>query len=355
MAINQAKALTALGHEVVVAAAAGGFDGPLPSSFDGYPVRLFPARRLIPASGFAGLASPGLLKWLAKNIRWADIIHVHLARDLVTLPAAAVALMVRKPVFIQTHGMIDRTSKLLAKPLDLFFTRPILNAARVVLYLTDRERKDLMGVAGKRLVLRHLPNGVSLLTDDMIKPAADKAQEVEVLYLARLHTRKRPKEFVTAAKQLLGDGLSASFKLVGPDEGEVSTIRHIIDTCEFSRQIIYEGPIAPDKTLQRMMECDIYVLPSVNEPFPMSVIEAMATGKPVIITETCGLSQFVLLAGAGLVVDESQSALTSAIARLVQDEGLRLAMGKSAKQLVIKEFAIESVAEKLEHFYTYDT
>jgi glycosyltransferase involved in cell wall biosynthesis len=351
VALNQAKALTDLGHEVMVAAAAGGFEGPLPKRFDNFPVHLFPALRAVPKTGFAGLTSPGLLSWLIRAVRDADVVHVHLARDLVTLPAAVVVLLAGKPLVVQTHGMIDYTQKSLAKPLDYFLTRPILKFAHSVLYLTQKERTDLVHVAGPLLRLQNLPNGVFVPAWEPRPNPDSSSGALEVLYLARLHRRKRPKSFVEAAAEVLSRGIVAKFRLVGPDEGEVAHIQRSITSFGPNGQMHYEGPLSPDKTLARLRKCDVYVLPSINEPFPMSVIEAMAVGKPVIITNTCGLSGHVAESNAGRVIDDSHSSLVDAISELVTNTELRLRMGSAARQLVEREFDIRQVGKKLDTIY----
>ena len=66
-----------------------------------------------------------------------------------------------------------------------------------------------------------------------------------------------------------------------------------------------------------------YVLPSVDEPFPMTVLEAMAAGKPVIVTDSNGLAGAVRDYGAGIVVPgDSAQALVEAMQRLVSEPTL---------------------------------
>src|SRR3954447_13784606 len=89
VAVNQARALIERGHEVTLVAAHSGFHGQVPDEVQGVPARLFPARRLVPRTGFAGIASVGMLRYLRHAVRAVDVCHLHLARDLVTLPAAA--------------------------------------------------------------------------------------------------------------------------------------------------------------------------------------------------------------------------------------------------------------------------
>ncbi len=162
VAVNQLRALQDRGHQVVLAGTQRGFEGNVPTEIEGVPVRLFPARTLLPRTGFAGLGSPELWSAVHRHAREFDVVHVHAARDLVTLPSALIALRRAVPIVVQTHGMIDETSHPLAVPLDLALTRPVLRRARIVTYLTSRERASLEVVSHGEARLEELPNGVPL-------------------------------------------------------------------------------------------------------------------------------------------------------------------------------------------------
>ncbi|WP_285859718.1 glycosyltransferase [Kocuria rosea] len=352
VAMNQAKALRDMGHDVVVVAAAGGFKGPLPKEYDGFPVHLFPSRRILPKTGFAGLCSPSLTIWLTKAVRDADVVHVHLARDLVALPAAALALMVGKRLVVQTHGMIDATEKWLAKPLDWFLTRPVLAKASSCLYLTSEERDDLQGVAKRSLNLEHLKNGVPMPREEARGVPVKLDQPASVLFLARLHEIKRPLTFVKAAQTIIERGHDVRFRLAGPDEGQAAAVQDAIDANGLGSNIMYEGPVAPHETATRLAQCDVYVLPSLDETFPMSVIEALSVGKPVIVTKTCGLAPFIEKSGSGIVVDGSAEEISEAIMKIVDDPITRNDMEKRARALAREEFAISSVARQLINIYS---
>lgn len=347
VAINQAKALTQLGHTVVVAAAAGGFRGRLPTQFDGFPVHLFPARRVLPKTGFAGLTSPALLRWLGDAIRQADAIHIHLARDLVTLPAAVMVLAAGKPLVVQTHGMIDSSSHVLAAPLDRMITRSVLDRTSYIFHLTDKERDDLNGVAGHAKNLVQIPNGVTLPTMPSVEQQKGPQGSVEVLYLARLHKRKRPMFVVEAARKFVRSHPNAQFVLVGPDEGEANRVQASIEKYHQGHNLVWEGALGPDCTLERMRRASLFVLPSTDEPFPMSVLEAMSLGIPVIVTDTCGIAKDIQLANAGIICDDSLESFNSAIEKLLSDAELRLQLGSNARNLIARLYSIEKVAERL--------
>ncbi|WP_420178739.1 glycosyltransferase [Paenarthrobacter sp. TA1.8] len=345
VAVNQSKALIDAGHEVTLLAGASGFGRTLPTEYDGVPVKLFRARQAIPKTGFAGLVSPGLFTNLLKRPK-PDVVHVHLARDLITLPAAVWARAGKVPYVLQTHGMIDPSGNPLSVPLDRCLTRPSLAGADKVFYLTDVEKLGLQQVSRGKVSLEKLVNGVPLPSVE-----SQSSASVEVLYLARLHSRKRPLAFVAMASALSAKHPSATFRLVGPDEGEGKACASAIQTASRSDALSWEGPIAPERALDRLSRASIYVLPSINEPFPMSVLEAMSLGKPVVITDSCGLAESVREAEAGLVVDDSQDALEAAVDTILADHDLRRRMGRNAYRLAQDRFGMKPVVDALVSTY----
>ena len=344
VALNQAAALAARGHDVLVAGGQRGWGAAPPMVVEGVRTTLFPVRTLLPGAGFAGLAAPGLLRALPALTREVDQVHVHVARDLVTLPAVAWLRRHGIPYVLQTHGMIDPSANPLSIPLDALVTRRALRGARRVFYLTPRERKDLERVAGPQLHLEELPNGVP------VSPLAAGHARNEVLYLARLAVRKRPLIFVEMARRLLDRFPTTEFRLVGPDGGEGPAVRSALVAADDER-ISWEGPLEPALTIGRMRRAAVYVLPSVDEPYPMSVLEAMASGLPVVITETCGLAGLVRACGGGLVVDESLDALTEAVASLLADPEASLRMGTAGRDHVQRHLSMTAIAEQLEAAY----
>ncbi|MEX5256846.1 glycosyltransferase [Kocuria arenosa] len=351
VALNQAKALTGLGHEVVVAGAAGGFAGDLPTSYDGFPVRLFPGRRVVPGTGFAGLTAPGLLKWLPKALRRSDVTHVHMSRDLVTLPSAAMAVLAQQPLVVQAHGMIDPTNKASAKPLDALLTVPVLKAASTVLHLTAKEKSDLEAVTRSELATRALPNGVHVPAIPAIEQNHGPVERPEVLCLARIHSIKRPLTFVGAGLALAAQQPEARFSLVGPDEGEGASVAAVLAGAGNPSAIQWQGPVAPHRTTERLRRASVFALPSASELFSMSTLEAMAVGLPVVITETSGLADLVRDRNAGIVCSLSQESFNDALARLLGDPGLRRGMGANGRRAVEELYSIDQMGRDLASVY----
>lgn len=347
VAINQTRALREAGHQVELIAGSKGFEQPPPTTFDGTNLRLFPARS-VPKLGFSGTFSPGLHRWLAENISSADVVHIHMGRDLVTLPSALLAKKFGVPFVLQTHGMVVPSRHPLAGIIDHALTIPALAAASQTLYLTPEEKDGVKAVCAAVSAMTHLPNGVPI---SRLPSVTMPRENVEVLFLARLHERKRPLMFVEMARQLHTEFPHARFTLVGPDGGDGAAVVDAIHSMNASAFVTWEGAVAPDETSERIRNCDLYVLPSINEPFPMSVLEALAEGKPVIVTDTCGLAPAVADARAGTVVDESQKALTAAARKFLSDENWRKRAGVNAKSLSETRFSMTNIVTQLERVY----
>lgn len=350
--VNLCSALRDNGHDAVIAAGFNGFDEPL-ADVGGVPAHLFPAKRVMPGFGYAATRAPELGRWLGENAHKFDIVHLHLSRDLVTLPAADSLRRMGIPFVLQTHGMVAPRTHPLAPLIDRMWTIRLLRSAAAVLYLTEVERRDLCAVGGSGIRLQHLPNGVptpAATTGD--QPSAGLP---EVLFMARLQERKRPDLFAESALSLLKSGIRARFAIVGPAEGAEHGVDAVIGRARaegFDENAIRREPaVSPDLAGERMARASIYVLPSVKEPFPMTVLEALALGIPVIVCDDCGLAEFVKTHECGVVVDGSPASITRAISDLVSDPARAHDMGRRARPAVQSEFSIASVGHELEQIY----
>jgi glycosyltransferase involved in cell wall biosynthesis len=349
VAVNQTRALLEAGHEVVLAAGAQGFGRRLPKSFDGVPVMLFQALKPIPKTGFSGLVAPGLQGWLKTAMKSTDIAHIHLGRDLVTLPAVRQIMRRRIPYVLQTHGMITPSSHPLASTVDSVWTNRALARADRIFYLTPEERQGLSNVTPGRLNLQELHNGVP---QQQLDPVPITDSPLEVLFLARLHPVKRPRIFVSMAKALHTKYPNVRFSLVGPDEGEGLAVSAAIKEAGMGAALRWDGAIRPEDTAARIKRSAIYVLPSVDDTFPMSVLEALSLGKPVVVTDGCGLAREIRQGGAGTVVDSSLESLVRGVDRLLADPELRNEVGVRAQLLTAQKFSMQMVRDQLQRTYS---
>jgi glycosyltransferase involved in cell wall biosynthesis len=358
VALNDAEELRSRGHTVEVVAARPKETAKWRSEDSG--VRGFRGLRLLPGAGFAGVVAPGLWWFVLRRARHFDVVHVHLARDLVTLPAAAIVGQLGVPFVAQPHGMLDLSGRRSARTLDAVLTRRVLSGASAVFALDEHESRDIRAVARADLSMAMVRNGVPTAeahAPAMDMPActddrADSTDEVDVIFCSRLHRRKRPMAFVRMAITLIGTGSSSRFTLYGADEGELPAIRAAIDAAGVGDRVRWGGVLEPAEVPSVLRRGAALVLPSVDEPFGMVVAEALAAGRPVIVTDGCALAPFVLEHDCGRVVPaDDHDALVTAARDLIGGTRERRAMGRRGRAAVEQFLGMAAVGDCLEEEY----
>ncbi|NUP43184.1 MAG: glycosyltransferase [Streptomyces sp.] len=350
VALNLSKGLRARGVDARIATLGDKFTGPLPSEVEGVPSFVHQARHVLPAFEVSGITSPALLARARRMVRGADVVHVHLMRDLVTLPFALIALEAGKPLVVQTHGMIDPTEKLFARAVDVLGMKRVLRRADAILHLTAMERDGVQAVVPSTPLrtFRRLVNGVT--PQEARPPRGDRPPTV--LYLARVQKRKRPEDFVRAMPAVLAEHPDARFVLAGPDTGGLTgPMRELAAGLGVADALECPGPLGHDEVLARLRTADVYVLPSVVEPFAVSVLEALSVGLPVVVARTGGLSPDVEAAGAGRVTaslpDADNGPLVARAVLELLEPGANERASLAARQLVHDRFSIDAVVDTL--------
>lgn len=346
VAVNQCTELRRRGHDARILAGWSGMGRP-PQNLEGVPAHLFPVRNVMPGMRFSGLFSVGMAGWLRRHAASFDVAHLHLARDLVPLVTALTLRRSGVPYVTQTHGMITPDPRPQARVLDRLLTLRTLRGARARFVLTGRERTALAQLLGLEHGTELLPNGVAIA-----QPRSAERVPLDVLFLARVHPRKRVLDFAGAAAALIEEGHEATFSVVGPDDGEVpALLRFIADRPHLDGRLRYEGALAHDHALERLSEAGIYVLPSIDEPFPMTLLEALALGKPSICTSSCGIAADLRADSAAVVTEPGPAALTTQLRSLITNPQLRSELGERAAKVAQARFSMEAVGDQLLRAY----
>jgi glycosyltransferase involved in cell wall biosynthesis len=276
-----------------------------------------------------------------------DVAHVHAGRDLVSIGALAVLSGAATPLLTQTHGMIIPDRRWAVRALDAALVRPLLRRAGVHLVLTDDEERQLPLVIGGGAALRRIINGVPVTTP----PPPRRSEPPEVLFCARLDERKRPAAFVEMAALVCRGGVAARFAMVGPDEGCLALVERRIRELGLRDAVTYEGPLPYEDVPARLARASVFVLPSAEEPFPMTLLEAMSLGVPSVCTTSCGLAGQLAAERAVIVTEGSPAALAEAVSGLLRDPVSREAVAARGRALASSVFSVHHVVDALEDCY----
>ena len=299
---------------------------------------------LLPAS--VGTYSWPVLLSEFRAIRHVGVgaVHVHLNRGLVGLPSAALALAMGRPLVVQTHGMCTpwRGAKAL---LDRVLTAPILSRADLVLVLSTQEAEDLGGYTSPERI-EVLPNALAE------EPVGRREQPAEptFLFCARLHPRKGLDVFVHAAAAIAHRLPTARFLVAGPDEGALEEAQR--QASKQGVEVCWLG-LQPEAEIRRLMaEATALLHPAEDEPFGMSMVEALGRGLPVITAASARLAPLLAAADAALLVQgaSSQAYATAAVA-LHEDRARWTQLSDGGRRLHQAEFALPVLERRLRQLY----
>jgi glycosyltransferase involved in cell wall biosynthesis len=156
--------------------------------------------------------------------------------------------------------------------------------------------------------------------------------------------------FVAMAEQLRRQDVHARFTVIGPDGGDLAELMDAIE-CR-GVPITYEGSLAGTQVLKRLAAAQILVLPSVDEPCAMILLEAMSVGLPVVTTESNGLARY-LSGDRAFVTDGTPAQLAAAVEALLADCERWTAASRAASALVWQNFSLDAVVSALTGVYDF--
>ncbi|MEM2125321.1 MAG: glycosyltransferase family 4 protein [Candidatus Methanosuratincola sp.] len=166
-----------------------------------------------------------------------------------------------------------------------------------------------------------------------------------VLTVARLDNQKGHRFLLEAICRL-----PETVLVLAGDGPERVSLEELVNHLGLSERVLFLGYRCDVPEL--LGSCDIFVLPSLYEGLPLSVLEAMAAGKTVVATAVGGTSEAVQDGETGFLVPPGDpAALAEAIQRVLADPGLAQKMGAAGKERVRREFSVEAMAQGVNQIY----
>lgn len=289
-----------------------------------------------------------------------DVIHVHGIWRPHLLEATRVARRLARPYVISPHGMLSTWSlkqKKLKKQLALSLVwKAVLERAAFLHVLNLDEERAVSGVCTPNKLVT-LPNGIS--TDELREiPNAEAVWKrfpylrgaSYVVFLGRLHFSKGLDILAQSFAQVARVIDKVHLVVIGPDFGARETFRSDIRRLGIeSRVHILGGIYGVDKAVL-LQHASCFCLPSRQEGFSMAIIEAMAMGLPVVISDACHFPE-VAAQAAGLVVKLDETAFAQAVISLLTDEETRTRQGANAHRLAYSRYQWKSIAENFLQSY----
>ncbi|MFC1912756.1 glycosyltransferase [Chloroflexota bacterium] len=302
--------------------------------------------------------APSMLPQLKNKIRHFDIVHLQDYRSFQNIVVHYYAKKYVIPYVVQAGGSATTQfgKVTLKKIFDKVWGHRILKDASRLIALTrvEAEQYENMGIGKNKIEI--VPNAIDLSEFENLPQRGIfkrkhnlNGRDKVVLYLGRINKIKGIDLLVKSFAKLPKDFNDVKLAIVGPDDGYLPALKKLIKELNIEEKTLVTGPLYERDKLETYVDADVYVLPSVYEAFGITVLEACACGTPVIVTDRCGLADFV--DKVGYVVEYDEDRLRDVLIKLLNDRDLSRKLGDKGKRLVAKEFGWNMIVKKVENLY----
>lgn len=301
---------------------------------------------------------------LVNVIAHYDIVHIHALWEEIQHRAAVIARKLDKPYIMTPHGMLDpwcldqsRLKKQMYLALRL---RRDLQRASAIWYTTETERR-----LTETLKLRP-PALVETLGLDLSEFASLPArgrfrrqhperigERPMVLFLSRIHHKKGLDLLVPAFAKVAEKHPDVVLVIAGPDspDGYRAKVQAMLDEHNVVDRCVFTGMLYCSARIEAMVDADLFVLPSYQENFGIVVIEAMAAGTPVVISDQVNMHEDVLRANTGVVISTEVEQLVCELDHWLADKELRAAAAARCRPFVWENYDWKKIGERWTRHY----
>ena len=348
-----ARGLVARGVEVTVATTNAAGDGLLdvpidsPVIEDGVVYRYF--ARTVPGSW---KFSWPLTRWLWTRAGSYDVVHVHALFSYATIPGCRAASHAPVPYVLRPLGTLSEWSlghrRWKKRPYFALLERSHLELAAAIHVTSDAEADDLARLGyGERT--RVIPLGVDVGDRPPARARPEADQPLQLLFLSRLHPKKNIPMLLRALAHA-----RAPVELTIAGDGDAryrAELEAMAQALDLSSRVRFVGHVDGDAKRRALADADCFILPSAHENFGIAVADALGAGLPVIVTPGVALAPQVAAAGAGLVAEATEEALSAAIVWVANHPGALVEMGDRGWWLARRELSWATSCARLEALY----
>lgn len=238
-------------------------------------------------------------------------------------------LVVRQGYQLSTFSKERSFIRRILSPIIEFFSYKM--ADKII--VTSQKDKDFIIERDKisKNKIMVIPNYVDT---DAFRPLEVKKEERRVTFVGRLDEQKNLFSLIDAVK-----GLDSKLVLIGKGPLEDALKEKVKE--EGIKNVVFTGVITNERLPEDLNKSEIFVLPSLYEGNPKTLLEAMACGLPVIGTDVDGIREVLRHKETGFLCESSADAIRDAITRLLEDEGLRERIGENARKEIEEKYSLK--------------
>ena len=290
-----------------------------------------------------------LLKYIF-CIKKISIVHIHVSwgwsfrRKLIFI---VISNLLRRKTVLHVHGSKFDVWYNEISYFEKFIIRYILRRVDKVIALTNEWELKLKKIE-PNLNSTILPNSVNYNDWRRKRKKTFPSLPYKILFLGRLEKRKGIYDILEAL-EYLPEGMF-QFTLAG--DGEINKVKKMINSIKSKNEVLIPGWVQSVDKNKLLKSSDLFVLPSYNEGLPISILEAMASGLPVISTPIGGIPNVVIDGLNGFLIPVGNSEiLARKILEIFRDKNKWLKMSLESKRIVERDYTMDKLRKKIEETY----
>jgi glycosyltransferase involved in cell wall biosynthesis len=300
-----------------------------------------------------------VLQWgrIIELVRQVDVIHCMGHWSLLAVMVSLAANRRGVPYVVSPAGALPLfgRSKLFKQVFNWIVGRRFVRDAAGWIAVTKSELPDFVnyGVPAERIEI--IPNGV-LETDfnhryEENNRVWDRLPSGQfILFMGRLNSIKGPDLLLEAFIRIHHDFPNVSLVFAGPDEGMKISLEQRVATCGLEEIVRFVGFVSGEQKAVAYHAATLLVVPSRMEAMSIVAVEAGICGKPVLITDQCGLSDLAEI-NAGLIVPATFDGLAAGLRLAFEDLGRLESWGIRWQSLVRERFQWHNLALKFRDYF----
>lgn len=299
--------------------------------------------------------SSALTRSLREIAAKVDVIHNHGLWLMPNVDAGRAAQHAHTPFIVSPRGMLSSTalsfSRLKKRVVWALLQGDVVRRASCIHATSEQEYNEIRDF-GLQNPITIIPNGIDV-PELGSHPTAAVDEGRIVLSLGRIHPKKGLDRLVRAWAQVEPSHPQWRLRIVGPDElGHARELAALAEDLK-TKRVSIDGQIAGDAKTAAYREADLFVLPTLNENFGITVAEALAAGTPVITTKGApwhGLER----EGCGWWIDHGVETLAATLtSAMSMGSGELQAKGAKGRAWMSRDFSWDRVADDMLNIYRW--
>jgi len=279
-----------------------------------------------------------------------DVVHINSHLFFSNYQVSKATHLMKISSVVTVHGIMAKRDLIVNASQGIYLrtiAKSIFKKASAVICLTRGDAESVANIIGNFEKIFIVPNGVDT---EIFKPTSIKDSNL-IAWVGRLVPEKGLVYLLLATKEIVEKHSDARLILIG-DGPLRNDLMNLVNKLGLTGKVDFIGSVDRMEVAKLLSKSSIFAFPSLKEGLPISVLEAMACGVPVVGSNISGVNDVVKHDENGFLVQpKTPKALANAILDLLNDENLRERLGQNARRLMVEKYGWDRIINRMEEVY----